>query len=277
MNLRLWIGIGAGVAVLAGIGFLLYWPTFAGLKGADAIEKDTSTSFFKPDASAYADFLAQVVDSKGMVRYEEARGPVRIRLNNYLKQVARATPATFKTDEERLAFYLNAYNALVIHGVLENWPIQSIEDVGPMRRFFRERNYKVAGATVSLHGFESRVIRKYDPRLHFALNCASASCPPLSIEVYAADILDAQLDRATCMFICNETFNRYDSETNTWKLSKIFEWYMDDFGGRDGVIGLLRNYSAVDFPDDVNLEYLPYDWGLNLSQNGNTQNSRLGQ
>lgn len=249
-------------AAFAGLAWWLWWPRFSGISGADAVERTDPGLFLRPSPEAWGRFLRSVVDERGNVDYQRAR-EVRADLDIYLDQVARATPALFGSDEERLAFYINAYNALVIEGVLHYWPIASVEDVGSLHRFFREKRYPVAGTTVSLHGLETRVIRKYDPRLHFALNCASASCPRLSIEPFRVETLDQQLESAVSAFINDPAHNRYDQAANTWHLSKIFEWYSQDFGGQNGVKALLLRHARTTWPDNATLAYLDYDWSLN--------------
>ncbi len=261
-----WIWTAIALAVLALAVYLAWWPSFAGLRGAGLIERPRDRPFFRPDPTSWDRFLAEVVVEDGNVRYDAALGAARAHLDDYLEQAARATPAQFADDRERLAFYLNAYNALTIEGVLRRWPIDSVEDAGPFHRFFRDRAYTVAGVLVSLHGFETRVIRRYDPRLHFALNCASASCPPLRAEAYRAEKLEAQLREDAALFVNDARFNRYDAGENTWSLSKIFEWYADDFGGESGVRALLRRHARVDWPDGAVLTYQAYDWSLNHSK-----------
>ncbi|MDJ0837995.1 MAG: DUF547 domain-containing protein [Acidobacteriota bacterium] len=257
----------SSLLVLALIAARLYWPTFTGTRGAEAVETLRDAPYSKPDPASWGRFLAEVVTPSG-VDYTKAQGPIRKELETYLEEVVRATPVQFKTDNERLAFYLNAYNALVIQGVLNYLPIDSVSDVGVLHRFFRERVYTVAGRKVSLHGFEKKVIMNYNPLLHFGLNCASVGCPPLLREPFRAETLDAQLQEAARAFINDAGFNRYDAERATWHLSQIFEWYQDHFGGREAVLGLLRQYSGEQFPDDVTLTYIPYDWSLNRATSG---------
>ncbi len=253
------------LGLIAALAWWLWWPRFSGLAGAGAVARADGRPFFKPSPEPWARFLRRVVDARGLVDYERAV-EARADLDDYLDQVARATPAQFARDEQRLAFYINAYNALVIEGVLFYWPIASVEDVGPLHRFFRERRYRVAGVRVSLHGLEAKVIRQFDPRMHFALNCASASCPRLNVEPFRAESLDRQLEAAAAAFINDPRHNRYDAGEKSWQLSKIFQWYADDFGGESGVRELLRRHAATPWPEDAKLSYLEYDWSLNAAE-----------
>ncbi len=248
---------------LAALTAWLIWPYFAGTKGADRLEKQRDAAFLRPDPAPFQEFLNEVRDKSGLVDYVRAQASPKALLEFYLSQVALATPAAFGTDQQRLAFYLNAYNALVIAKVMRSWPIDSVADVGPLHRFFRQREHRVAGNLVSLHGFEQKVIRNYDPRLHFALNCASLSCPILHGEVFRADTLEQQLEQVSRHFINDPQRNRYDAENKVWYLSKIFSWYAEDFGGEPGVRALLKRYAKVKPAANARLEYLPYDWRLN--------------
>ncbi len=260
-----WILIGIGVILFLALLLRLWWPHFTGTSGVLAVETDRDAAYLHPDTTPWQSFLSAVVDERGLVRYHVARYPARHYLSAYLDQVEKATPSRFKTDEERLAFYINAYNAMVIEGVLRHWPIGSVNDAGPFHKFFREKAYRLAGVRVSLHGLETKIIRNYDARLHFALNCASASCPVLSREAYRAETLDTQLERAAQKFINDGTRNRFNTQTGSWSLSKIFEWYADDFGGEQGVRGLVRKHTWFDWPQDAPFTYEDYDWTLNKS------------
>ena len=262
MNTRLMLCFGLALVLIAGVLFWMYWPGFTGIRGAEAVEIAREAPFLMPDTAPWREFLAAVVTEEGLVDYEEA-GRMRPLLATYLEEVARATPARFAGDNERLAFYINAYNALVIEGVLRHAPMASVEEAGPFHKFFRERAYLIAGARVSLHGLETKVIRRYNPLLHFGLNCASRSCPPLGGTPFEAATLVDQLERAAAEFIANETFNTFDPETGTWRLSKIFQWYEKDFGGPEAVAALIGKYHPAGFPPGAAVEFREYDWRLN--------------
>ncbi len=168
------------------------------------------------------------------------------------------------STEEQLAFYLNAYNLLTLTQVLScleedpEWP-------GPVSllqkaRFFFWRRHTVAGERMSLYRLENSVIRhRYqEPRIHFALNCASASCPHLPGQLFVAATLDADLELFTHQFINSEAV-QVDDKTNTVRVSPIFKWYRRDFG--PSVTDFIGRYRPL--PDQVKLRYLPYDWRLN--------------
>lgn len=263
---RLWkwvIGI-IGIAVVAAF---LYWPHWSGTAGASAIENPRNAPFLRPDPALFDAFLETVVSTEGFVDYQRARAPeVRQYLDNYLDQVARATPAQFESQEQRLAFYINAYNAATIAGVLHYWPIESVKDVGYASQFFREKRYQIAGQSVSLHGFETKVIAQYNPLYHFGLNCASYSCPPLRRQAYRAEQLEKQLQAQAYRYLTNPRYNHFDYDTRTWYLAKIFEWYSPHFGGEAGVLQFVQQQlPAISPPQKV--RYIPYDWQLNDKSN----------
>ncbi len=169
------------------------------------------------------------------------------------------------TRDARLAFYLNAYNLLVVHAVVARDPIASVMAV---EGFFDRARHRVAGAERTLNELENDVIRGgfREPRIHFALNCASESCPPLARAPYAAATLDATLERQTRAFVRAST--RLDRAAGRVVVSRLFEWYADDFGGPDGV----RRFVAARLdPDDAAfvrdaahpLAHAEYDWALN--------------
>lgn len=245
------------------IGRFVWWPRWSGTYGAHYIEKPMDMPPYHPDPAAWDDFLSKVVTPEGFVDYDRAEEH-REALEAWLTQVAVATPTQFSDDNQRLAFYINAYNAMVIDGVLHHRPKNSVRDVGSFRKFFRERRYVIARTRVSLHGFERKIIRRYDPRMHFALNCASVGCPPLRNRAYRGGDLTVEMDAAAAAFINDARFNSL--EQDTWKLSAIFDWYADDFGGRSAMLAFVAKYSRQEIPSPNQIQYQSYDWSLNRNQ-----------
>lgn len=197
----------------------------------------------------------------------------------------RTTPARFTTEPERLAYYINAYNALVLFGVADNWPIDSVQDVhgwlDPRAGFgfFYGLRFPLDGGATNLYALENDVIRGFvDARIHAAINCASKSCPPLMPSAFVPARLDDQLDAVTRDFCSNPVHVRVDREVEEIQLSAIFEWYRPDFEEHARRLG--RSATIVDFilgfatPEvaaeveearaaDFELVFLPYDWSLN--------------
>ncbi len=251
-----------GLLVL-GCSAVLGFRWFAGLGAAAEVARLDQRPFHQPDPAPWDAFLKEVVTDEGLVDYSRARGVVLARLHTYTASLARATPAAFGDDQARLALYLNAYNAFVIEGVLHYQPINSIEDVGPFHQFFRERRYRLAGQVLSLHDLETTLIRPMDARIHFALNCASRSCPPLRAEAFRGPRLEAQLSEATEAFVRNQHFNGYDARAGVWRLSALFDWYRDDFGGEAGVRAMLARFGPAGADAAAPIQFLDYDWRLN--------------
>jgi hypothetical protein len=169
-----------------------------------------------------------------------------------------------------LAFYINTYNVLAVQGILSGHSPKS--GFGKLRFFFRDK-YLVAGEKLSLNALEHKHIRPLgEPRIHFAIVCASASCPPLRSEAWVPGKLDAQLNDNARRFINDETKNRFDRTSGIAEISKIFKWFAEDFESSSESV---QHYVAEFVEDDgvaedllqrtYKMRYLPYDWSLNGS------------
>lgn len=162
--------------------------------------------------------------------------------------------------KEQLAFNLNAYNAWILHEALGKYPTKSVKDA--LFTFFTSKRIKVADQQTSFKSFEDNVVRKMgEPRVHFALNCASRSCPPLNTEAFQADKLDAQLEKLAKGYVNSERGVRFAAGGNSAELSKIFDWYKGDFAG--GPIDFINKRRSSPLPKDVKISYQEYDWSLN--------------
>ena len=167
------------------------------------------------------------------------------------------------SQKEQLAFYLNAYNAWIIHEVLEKYPTKSIKDA--LFTFFTGKRIKVAGEEMSFNHLEKSIIipRFKEPRIHVALNCASQSCPPLLDEPFRADKLDAQLERLSKSFVNSERGVKLSTDRNSAEISKIFDWYKDDFASSGGALGFINKRRDPALPADIKISYQDYNWALN--------------
>lgn len=191
------------------------------------------------------------------------------RFTAYLAQLERVAPDTFPTRHERLAFWINAYNAFAIKGILDYY--SPVSYVGRYR-YFIGRDYRVGGATINLYDLERQVIIKQfqEPLIHFAIVCASASCPKLQAWAYQPNQLDRQLDGAARAFINDPTRNQFDRKQRVASVSKIFDWFEEDFVASAGsILAFVARY--VDDPTlakeltqpGYRVEFLEYDWSLN--------------
>ena len=213
--------------------------------------------------------LQEYVDKAGQVNYTKLKANPE-KLERYLDLLAVANPAALSYNAQ-LAFWVNAYNALVIKGVIDHYPTTSVRKVKWFGGFFYRLKFQVAGKTYTLNQIEHDIIRTefVDPRVHFVLVCASTSCPPLENSAFSAETIEEHLETATFNFIqepANVTLDR--SERRVY-LSKIFKWYKDDFyEGYDGVADFLADYLDPEDAEflastDVEFHYLDYDWTLN--------------
>lgn len=196
--------------------------------------------------------------------------PAIVRDENYqeaLKQLAQFDPAQLQTREQKLAFYINAYNLLAIKVVLDHWPVASIRDAGNwLFPVWKKEAGIVAGETVTLHQIEHEILRPMgEPRIHMAIVCASVSCPDLRAEVYQAEKLDSQLNEQSRHFLANPKKGLY-LQKGSAHVSKIFDWFEEDFIDYGGVKGFVSRYA----PQPVNLPIeadIPYNWNLNSQNN----------
>ena len=220
--------------------------------------------------------LDKYVSSEGLVDYTawKDNDADLSALRTLTDDLATFDPSSLN-EQERLAFWINAYNAFALREVLERYPVESIRPrdfLGiPERSFFTEEKHVVNGTSYSLDGIENDVLRaEFDePRIHFAIVCASTSCPELRTEAYTAERLEAQLDEQARSFVNDPMRNRYNPDTNTASISKIFDWFEGDFTAvAASVPAYLTSYAdeeattVLESPE-LNVEYMSYDWGLN--------------
>lgn len=224
-----------------------------------------------PAFDLYDEILLQNVRN-GFIDYDRIAADRRF--GSVIEQFGATTATPPETDEERLALYINAYNAFAIRGIING---HSPESWWGRRKFFKGEEYSLIGEEISLEAIEhDRIIPMGDPRIHFAIVCASLSCPRLSSHAYQPDSINVQLHDAAKQFINDPTRNRFDLERRIAFLSKIFEWYSDDF---EAAGGSTQRYLAR-FVDDAQVQdalrgdefdvrYLEYDWSLNGLYSGN--------
>lgn len=209
----------------------------------------------------------------------------RASLKAYLDSLSAVPAAAFAawSKAERQAFLTNAYNAFTVELILTRHPdLKSIKDLGSLlSNPWKPKWIALLGTKVSLDDIEHAMLRKRgdydDPRVHFAVNCASIGCPALREEAFVASRLDAQMDEQTLRFMSDRTRNRYNVQRGRLELSKIFDWYGEDFRlGHRGIASLpafAARYAdqLADAPADrdrirgggVDIAFLDYDWALN--------------
>ena len=203
--------------------------------------------------------LGLFVDANGRVAYRRLQTQMSAELDAYLKSLETVDPSTL-SEREQIAFWINAYNARVIRGILDGYRADGFL---ARQRFFSWYSFPLAGKKRSLGEIEHEILRKQfaEPRIHFALVCASTSCPKLRREVYRGDQLDAQLDDQTRRFLSDPSRNQIGPGDKI-KLSSIFDWFEEDFVTSAGSVpAYLAQYRSVQ--DDPEIDYLEYDWTLN--------------
>lgn len=197
-------------------------------------------------------------------------------LNDYLSSLEKVSQGDFDsfTNDEKLSFLINAYNAYTIKLVVDNYPVKSIKDIGGVFSSpWKKKFIHLFGKVLSLDTIEHELIRKKfkEPRIHFAVVCASIGCPAIRPEAFVAKKLNAQLEDSARLFLADPEKNRYDKNSKTLELSSIFDWYGDDFEKHDGSV---HNFVATRITNDkedqtriqnksVKIKYLHYDWNLN--------------
>ncbi len=212
----------------------------------------------KPNHLLWEQVLIKYVDDSGNVNYKELTsepGP----LLGYLDHMSENPPAPSWTRSDSLAYYINLYNAATVKLIIDNYPVKSIKDI---KNPWLKKRVLIGDEKVSLAHIENKVLRKMDePRIHFAINCASFSCPKLINMAFKADEIEEQLASVTKDFIADTTRNRVSS--NKLELSKIFQWYKGDFKSRGGLRIFINENSPVDIEKDAEIIFLKYDWSLN--------------
>lgn len=219
------------------------------------------------DHSAWDRLAGKYVDGAGLVAYERWKSDAKDReaLRSYLEHFA-AKPEPPAAGNELGASLTNAYNALTISWVLENFPTESIR---ALKDSFTEARHTVGGERVSLDDIEHGTLRpKLGYRVHAAVSCASLSCPPLSSDAYTADGFEGQLDAAMSRWLARGDLNRFLPAERKAAISEVFKWFLEDFQKAGGLRSVLRKYAPAQYRDflareDYEIEYLSYDWGLN--------------
>lgn len=245
-------------------------------QGALGQEQQTPTAPGDRHAQ-FSRLLADYVDENGHVDYVQLKQHAESRLDPYLQQLAETTPAGLSRDA-RLAFWINAYNAYALKLIVDHYPVQNIwaTTPGPAKPSKEKSPFKmemglVADTVRTLDEIEHQIIRERfdEPRIHYAVVCAAASCPPLRQEAYTGPRLDTQLDDQARTFLHNDEKNKIPVADDRIALSRILKWYGSDFGpSTDAVQQSIARY----FEDPVRerlaeagyqVDFLPYDWSLN--------------
>lgn len=227
------------------------------------------------DHSTWNRLLQRYVDDRGMVDYTgwKASSADRQALNQYLAHLSAASVTPQSPRAAQLAFWINAYNAVTVEGILREYPTSSIRNhttklVG--YNIWKDLRLPVAGKYYSLEQIEHEILRKMgEPRIHFAIVCASVGCPRLLNEAYTAEKLDAQLTANAKAFFSDREKFQFDTGRRAMAVSPILEWFAGDFGAdqpaRMRRIAPYLPEAARPLAESgtARLSYLEYDWSLN--------------
>ena len=188
--------------------------------------------------------------------------------NQYLQSLSQNPPQKSWSKQEQLAYWINAYNAFTVQLILKHYPLKSIKDIKAVNIPFVSSPWdikfiKIGDQTYDLNYIEHSILRKQfdEPRIHFAINCASISCPNLRNEAYTAQKLEQQLEQQTKSFIDGKKKNHLYADQV--KLSPIFQWFKGDFTQKGSLIDFLNRYSTTKIQANAQVNWLPYDWNLN--------------
>lgn len=263
--------------------------TWLGLCGLVALAPAARAQGFDHSHAAWSQLLQRHVvmlrnGQASEVRYAGLLAQ-RDQIGAYLATLSSVSRVTFEgfTRAQQMAFLINAYNAFTAELILTRYPkLKSIKDLGNLLSSpWKQRWVPLLGDTISLDDIEHGMLRKRgvydDPRIHFAVNCASIGCPMLREEAYVAERLAQQLSEQTRRFLADRTRNRWNAQATRLELSKIFDWYAEDFRlGHQGIYalhGLVAQHADLLADDEASrarirssqvvIGYLDYDWRLN--------------
>ena len=221
--------------------------------------------------AAWTEILHASVDA-GQVDYRAIANQRRRGLDDYLHRLSAVCPQDYAqaSEHDKIAFWINAYNAYTIDLILKHYPVESIRKIGWLPgAAFRERFIPMdalKGRDISLNDIEHGTLRSVfdEPRVHFALVCAAQSCPPLRNEAYRGSELDHQLDDQARIFLRDRRKNRYNPNTNVLEISAIFDWFRADFEHHAGSVAtFIGRYLELPADTPPAVHYQPYDWQLN--------------
>jgi hypothetical protein len=222
---------------------------------------DGMNDYYHPkvfDHNPWNDLLKRHVSESGNVDYKSFLND-RYVLQHYITSLGKNMPTEAWTKDDKLAYWMNAYNAMTIDLIIQNYPVKSIKDI---KDPWEQRLWKLGDKWYNLNEIEHQILRKMnEPRIHFGIVCASYSCPKLQNEAFTAERLDNQLTKATKDFLLDQ--NRNILTSTSIKISKIFQWFSKDFKQNGNLIDFLNQYSDVQISSTAKKSFKDYNWDLN--------------
>ena len=209
-----------------------------------------------PSHDAFDVLLNKNVSADGKVNYKNFKAE-KAALDSYIKMLSENAPQDNWSKNEKMAYWINAYNALTIKTIIQNYPLSKITDLDGGKTWDVKR-LTIGGKKLSLNDIENTILRPMgDARIHFAINCAAKSCPPILNHAFTAESLDALLEKRAAAFV-NSSANTLKS--NEIAVSKIFDWYGKDFGNVAVFVG---KYAKTKVSSSAKVSFNDYDWRLN--------------
>lgn len=228
-----------------------------------------SQSATPPSNKIWNKLLKEYVDDAGLVNY---KGFIKDKaeFQTYLDALSTNPPQDSWTRNDQEAYWINAYNAFTIKLIMDHYPVKSIKDIGPKRQIpflntpWQKKFFKIGKKRFKLDRIEHHILRKKfdDPRVHFALVCASKSCAKLRNEAYEGEKVDAQLTEQSKDFLSDKRKNII-TDPKKVQLSPYFDWYKKDFKKNGTVISFINKYAPVKIAEDAEVEFMDYNWNLN--------------
>lgn len=210
--------------------------------------------------------LKKHVNASGLVDYKGFKKDEG-QLNIYLKMLSDNAPQDTWSENDKKAFWINAYNANTVSLILQHYPVKSIKDIaGKIYKINTPWDIQfitIGGKKYDLNNIEHGILRKKfdDPRIHFALVCAAMSCPKLQRDAYTGDKINAQLDDAGKDFLNDKSKNRVGADKA--ELSNYFSWYKGDFTKKGSLADFINKYSQTKMNDKTKINTVDYNWNLN--------------
>ncbi len=235
---------------------------------------------FDHEHTLWGSVLSNYLSDEALFKYEDLKKDVNENKNHefvkYISSIQQLKGNEFSelNKNQQLAFLINAYNALTVKLILDNYPLKSIKEIGTFFKSAWKQNFfsLLDGQIKNLDTIEHKWIRpKYkDYRIHAAVNCASISCPSLRFEPYLGSKLDDQLDQQMKLWLNDKTKNQVNSKNNVYTVSKIFDWYKDDFEKwGNGVLKVINKFSPKSKNSEarkIKIRYMNYNWNLNQAK-----------
>lgn len=203
-------------------------------------------------------FLQKYVDENGKVNYTKINSN-KVDLDKVIARFDDLKPKQNWSKNEKLAYWINAYNAFSIKLIIDNYPLKSITEVS---NAWKINFINFEGSKISLDDIDYRILKPLqEPRIHFAINCASYSCPSLKNRAFYPDTIEQELENAAFTFLNDAERNQISKKEA--KLSKLFDWFAADFTTELDLISFINQYSKVKINNSTKISYLDYNWSLN--------------